>query len=88
MAKEEEPLYFTARHLLDMLANLDHGLLDRPLVLIHGKALTKPRLIQGFIPSLVEVDLTAVEDKSDSLLAVAELAKPRKQRPTLRHKGK
>src|SRR6516225_7402606 len=42
--------YYTARHLLQALKNLDEGLLDLPLVLVHGKELDKPNLVSGMIP--------------------------------------
>lgn len=73
MKKKEEPVYYTARHLLEALGSLDQALLDAPLVLVHGKELTKPNLVSGFIPSPVPVDTTVVEEKKPSLLALAVL---------------
>jgi hypothetical protein len=70
---EEEPICYTARHLLHALNKLDDSLLDLPLVLIHGKQLTKPNLIAGIIPAPICVDRTIVEQKKPSLLAFAEL---------------
>ena len=73
MSKEEEPVHYTARHLLQALNNLEDHLLDRPLVLIHGKDLTKPNLVSGIIPAPIPVDQTLVEGKKPSLLALADL---------------
>jgi hypothetical protein len=73
MSKKEEPVYYTARHLLQALSNLDENLLDMPLVLVHGKELNKPNLVSGIIPSPVAVDRTLVEEKKPSLLALADL---------------
>ncbi len=73
MSEEEEPVHYTARHLLQALNNLDDNLLDRPLVLIHGKDLTKPNLVSGIIPAPLPVDQTLVEGKKPSLLALADL---------------
>ena len=73
MQKEEDPVYYTARHLLEALSQLDDGLLDLPLVLIHGKDLTKPNLVSGIIPSPIPVDRVLVVQKKPSLLAFAEL---------------
>jgi hypothetical protein len=73
MSNKEEQVYYTARHLLQALNNLDGSLLDLPLVLIHGKELTKPNLVQGLIPSPVPVDLATVGEKKPSLLALADL---------------
>ncbi len=73
MRQVEEPVYYTARHLLQALNNLDDSLLDRPLVLIHGKDLTKPNLVSGIIPAPIPVDQTLVEAKKPSLLALADL---------------
>ena len=78
MAKQKEKLYYTARHLLEALQGLDPNLLDLPLVLVHGKELHKPNLVQGFIPSPVPVDREAVEAKNPSLLAVSFLGRLRK----------
>jgi hypothetical protein len=71
--KDEEPVYYTARHLLQALSQLDDRLLDLPLVLIHGKDLTKPNLVSGIIPSPIPVDRFVVVQKKPSLLAFAEL---------------
>ena len=73
MSKQEEPVYYTARHLLQALNALEDSLLDLPLVLVHGKELTKPNLVSGIIPSPLPVDRTVVEEKKPSLLALAEL---------------
>jgi hypothetical protein len=69
---EEESVYYTARHLLQALSSLEDKLLDLPLVLIHGKDLTKPNLVNGIIPSPIPVNRTVVEEKKPSLLAFAE----------------
>jgi len=71
--KKEEQVYYTARHLLQALNNLDESQLDCPLVLVHGKELTKPNLVNGIIPSPIPVERTVVEEKKPSLLAFAEL---------------
>jgi hypothetical protein len=71
--KKEEQVYYTARHLLEALKNLDENLLDRPLVLVHGKELTKPNLVHGLLPTAVPVDQSVVELKKTSLLAFADL---------------
>ena len=73
MSKEEEPVHYTARHLLQALNKLEDNLLDRPLVLIHGKDLTKPNLVSGIIPAPIVVDQTLVEGKKPSLMALADL---------------
>ena len=73
LSDEEEPIHYTARHLLQALNHLDERLLDLPLVLIHGKDLTKPNLVSGIIPSPIPVERIAVEEKKPSLLALAEL---------------
>ena len=73
MSKKNEPIHYTARHLLQALSNLDDSLLDLPLVLVHGKELTKPNLVSGIIPSPIPVDRTVVEEKKPSLLALADL---------------
>ena len=73
MSKKEEPVYYTARYLLQALSNLEESLLDLPLVLVHGKDLTKPNLVKGIIPSPIPVDRTLVEEKRPSLLALAHL---------------
>ena len=57
---KEKPVYYTARHLLQALSNLEESLLDLPLVLIHGKELTKPNLVSGMIPSPIPVDRALV----------------------------
>jgi hypothetical protein len=56
VGKKKEPVYYTARHLLQALNNLDDSLLDLPLVLVHGKRLTKPNLVSGIIPSPVPLE--------------------------------
>jgi hypothetical protein len=74
MAREDAPVYYTARHLLQALSDLDESLLDLPMVLVHGKRLTKPNLVSGIIPTPVPVDWAAVEQKKPSLLALADFA--------------
>jgi hypothetical protein len=69
-----EDIYYTARHLLEALKNLDPALLDSPLMLVHGKDLHKPNLIHGFIPAIMPVKLEVVEAKSPSLLTLANLS--------------
>jgi hypothetical protein len=71
--QQEEPVYYTARHLLQALNLLEDSLLDLPVVLVHGKDLTKPNLVTGIIPSPIPVDRTVVEEKKPSLLALADL---------------
>jgi hypothetical protein len=71
--KKEEPVYYTARHLLQALSSLEDGLLDLPLVLVHGKELDKPNLVSGIIPTPVPVDRAVVVEKKPSLLALADL---------------
>jgi len=73
VSSKEEPVYYTARHLLQALGNLEESLLDLPLVLVHGKDLTKPNLVSGIIPSPLPVARTVVEEKNPSLLALADL---------------
>jgi hypothetical protein len=73
VGKKEEPVYYTARHLLQALSSLDDSLLDLPLVLVHGKELDKPNLVSGMIPSPVPVDRMAVEEKKPALLGLADL---------------
>ena len=73
VGKKEEPVYYTARHLLQALSSLDDGLLDLPLMLVHGKELNKPNLVRGIIPSPVPVERRVVEEKKPSLLALADL---------------
>jgi len=73
VGKKEEPVYYTARHLLQALNNLDDNLLDLPLLLVHGKDLSKPNLVNGIIPTPIPVNRIIVEEKKPSLLALAEL---------------
>jgi len=73
VGKKEEPGYYTARHLLQALNALEDRLLDLPLVLVHGKELTKPNLVNGIIPAPIAVERTVVEGKKPSLLALADL---------------
>ncbi len=73
MQENDEPAYYTARHLLDALNGLEDHLLDLPLVLIHGKDLNKPNLVSGIIPTPLAVDRAAVGKKKPSLLALADL---------------
>ena len=63
------------RHLRQALNNLEDSLLDRPLMLVHGKDLAKPNLVSGIIPAPIPVDQTLVEAKKPSLLALADLIK-------------
>jgi hypothetical protein len=69
----EEPVYYTARDLLRALSALDEGQLDLPLILVHGKDLSKPNLVSGFLPTPIAVDRAAVEAKKPALLAFAQL---------------
>src|SRR5947209_19575323 len=69
---KKERLYYTARHLLTALQQLDEEFLDLPLVLVHGKDLNKPNLVLGFVPAPAAVDREAVEAKKPSLLMLAE----------------
>jgi len=73
VSKTEKPAYYTARHLLQALSQLDENLLDLPLVLVHGKELNKPNLVSGIIPSPISVDRVIVEEKRPSLLSLADL---------------
>lgn len=68
-----DELHYTARHLLEALSRLDERLLDAPLMLIHGKELTKPNLIHGFVPALTPCVQDIVEQKKPSLLTLAHL---------------
>ena len=79
VSKDDEQ-YFTARHLLQMLQGLDASFLDMPLIFIHGKDLTKPNLISGFLPSAVPVDKDFVEDKKPSFLSLGHLTKLKKDK--------
>ncbi len=72
--KKSEPVYYTARHLLQVLNNLDDALLDVPLMLLHGKRLTKPNLVNGIIPSPIPVDQEVVEGKQPALLVFADFS--------------
>ncbi|GEM_PF-6235707 len=78
MSEPTEEQYFTARHLLQMLQGLDPSFLDMPLIFIHGKELTKPNLVAGFLPSAVPVDKDYVEDKKPSFLSLGHLTKIKK----------
>jgi hypothetical protein len=71
--EQEEQVYYTARHLLQALQRLDERLLEYPLVLVHGKELTKPNLVHGLIPSPVPIYQAVVEPKKPSLLVLADL---------------
>jgi hypothetical protein len=73
MSKKEEPVYYTARHLLQALSHLDERLLDLPLMLVHGKELNKPNLVSGIIPSPVPRGPSSGRGKEPSLLALADL---------------
>jgi len=64
---------YTARHLLEALQRLEPRLLDLPFVLVHGKDLSKPNLVLGFVPAPAPVDRNVVEAKQPSLLMLAEL---------------
>ena len=79
MTEEDEPVYYTGRHLLQALNSLEDSLLDGPLVLIHGKDLTKPNLVSGIIPAPIPVDRTLVEGKKPSLLALADFISGRSE---------
>jgi hypothetical protein len=70
---KEEPVYYTARHLLQALNALENDLLDLPLVLVHGKELHKPNLVNGIIPAPIAVERAVVNEKKPSLLALARL---------------
>jgi hypothetical protein len=59
---------------MEALQQLDEHLLDYPLVLIHGKQLQKPILIQGLLPMPTPVDRQWVESRPPSLLTLGELA--------------
>jgi hypothetical protein len=72
-APDADVPYYTARHLLNALQRLDEQFLDLPLVLIHGKELHKPNLVQGLIPAPTPVSRRAVETKPPSLLTLGEL---------------
>ena len=72
-ADDAEVKYYTARHLLHALQTLDERFLDLPLVLVHGKELQKPNLVQGLLPAPTPVNRTAVEAKAPSLLTLGEL---------------
>jgi hypothetical protein len=76
---DADEMYFTPRHLLEMLRALDESLLDKPLLLVHGRGLDKPNLVHGFVPAAVPVNREMVQAKAPSLLMLAELAdSPRK----------
>jgi hypothetical protein len=72
---EDEPVYYTARDLLRAPNNLDDSLLDLPLVLLHGKHLAKPNLVNGIIPAPIPVDQNQVEAKEPALSVFADLLK-------------
>lgn len=69
----DDPVYFTAAHLLEALKAMDPALLDYPLVLVHGKELSKPHLVHGVIPTPTPVDRQTVAAKQPSLLTLAAL---------------
>jgi hypothetical protein len=71
--ENESNRYYTTRHLLEALQQMDDRLLDYPLVLVHGKRLQKPILIQGLLPVPTPVDQRTVESKPASLLTLGEL---------------
>jgi hypothetical protein len=73
VSESDEAVHYTARHLLEALAALDEPLLDLPLVLIHGKDLSKPNLVSGILPTPVAVDRAAAQAKKPALLALADL---------------
>ena len=73
MSEKEGPVDYTARHLLQALSSPDEAFLDLPVVLVHGKDLSKPDLVSGIVPSPVPVDRAVVEEKKPSLLALADL---------------
>lgn len=72
-AETDDVKYYTARHLLHALQALDERFLDLPLVLVHGKELQKPNLVQGLLPAPTPVNRAAVEAKAPSLLTLGEL---------------
>ena len=72
--ENESNQYYTARHLMEALQQMDDRLLDYPLVLVHGKQLQKPILIQGLLPMPTPVDQRTVDSKPTSLLTLGELA--------------
>jgi hypothetical protein len=76
---KDDSQYFTARHLLQMLQGMDASYLDMPMIFIHGKDLTKPNLIAGFLPSPVPVDKDHVEEKKPSFLSLGHLTKIKKK---------
>ena len=73
VGKKDDTVFYTARHLLEALQQLDPRLLDLPLVLVHGKDLTKPSLVTGLIPGPLPVERAVVTEKKPSLLALADL---------------
>ena len=60
--------------LLQALNNLDESLLDLPLVLLHGKHLSKPNLVNGIIPAPIPVNQNHVEAKGASPSGLCRLA--------------
>ena len=70
---EADVKYYTARHLLHALQALDEQFLDLPLVLVHGKGLQKPNLVQGLLPAPTPINRAAVEAKPPSLLTLGAL---------------
>jgi hypothetical protein len=71
--QDELQVYYTARHLLEALRHLDESLLDLPLVLVHGKGLQKPNLVQGLVPAPTPILRSTVDAKQPSLLTLGEL---------------
>jgi hypothetical protein len=71
--KKDDHIYYTARHLLQALNALEDKFLDLPLVLVHGKELNKPNLVNGIIPAPIPVDRMVVKEKKPSLLGLADL---------------
>jgi hypothetical protein len=64
---------------MEALQQLDEHFLDYPLVLVHGKQLQKPILIQGLLPMPTPVDRHSVESKPPSLLTLGDLTDLRSQ---------
>ena len=75
-------LYSGNPHLVRMLGAIPVVLqkpatpLDMPLVLVHGKELRKPNLVQGLIPAPIPVERAVVEAESVSAAVEAEKRGP------------
>jgi hypothetical protein len=61
--------------------------LDLPLVLIHGKELHKPNLVQGLIPAPIPVNRDVVDSKPPSLLTLGQLVGEEELRTKKKRKG-